>query len=39
MIENKNVKLLKDFEALDSEVKKLRTDNQEMFRTTHDQKD
>eukprot|EP00347_Sterkiella_histriomuscorum_P022258 403331120 len=39
MIENKNVKLIKDFEALDSEVKKLRTDNQEMFRTTHDQKD
>lgn len=39
MIENKNVKLMKEFEVLDNEVKKLRSDNQDMFKTCHEQKE
>ena len=38
-IETRNVKLLQDFNTLDAEVKKLRTENTELLKQTHEQKE
>jgi vacuolar-type H+-ATPase subunit D/Vma8 len=36
MLDTKNSKIAKEFQALEDEVKQLRKENQAMFRETHD---
>ena len=39
IIENRNVKVLKDFAEMEEEVKKLRKENQQLFKDCHEQKE